>query len=245
MNLVLIGRVNLSDYKLNSYNNFDLRLKDTRDSFLKLLNYNIFKKIILADSSNVQIYNANEIIQLEDTYDVKIEQQIYYLDDVHDKNHGIKSSSELVNLSKVLKNTTLLSNDDSFYKITPRYNIENLKQIIAISSEYSNFYFDFHFLPFTMWKRIVVTSLFKEKVSFINNLDIEKCLNYLDETNGVYIEHLFYELRIMYKRKYLSCPYPVINSIAGSTGKKSRMNYFKIRNIASINGIMAFTNDTK
>lgn len=245
MNLVLVGRVNLSNYKLNSYNNFDLRLKDTRDSFIELLNYKIFKKIILADSSNVEIFNVNEIIQLEEKYEIKIEQQIYHLDDVYDKNGGIKSSSELVNLAMVLNNTSLLTSEDSFYKITPRYNIENLIQIIEISSEHPNFYFDFHFILFSKLKRIVVTSLFKEKVSFIKKLDIEKCLNFLDENNGVYIEHLFYELRIKYKRKYLSCPFPVINTIAGTTGKKSKMNYFKIRNIASIIGIMAFTNYTK
>jgi len=245
MNLVLIGRVNLSNYKLNSYNNFDLRLKDTRESFLEILSLKIFKKIIIADSSNVEIFSVNEIIQLQEKYEINIEQQIYHLDDVYDRNDGIKSSSELVNLVKVLKNTSLLTKEDSFYKITPRYNIENLKEIIKISSAFPNFYFDFHFIPFTKWKRIVVTSIFKEEVSFIKNLDIEKCLNFLDENNGVYIEHLFYELRIKYKRKYLCCPFPVINTIAGTSGKKSKMNYFKIRNIASIIGIMAFTNYSK
>ena len=242
MNLVLVGRVDLSNYKLNSYNNFDLRLKDTRDSFLNLIKYNTFKKIILADSSNVEIFNSNEIAQFEEKYNVKIEQQIYQLDDIYDKNGGIKSSSELFNLVRVLNNSSLLSNDDSFYKITPRYTIENLNEIVEISSRCSNFYFDFHFKPFTWWKRIVVTSLFKEEVSFIKDLDINKCLNFIDENNGIFIEHLFYELRKEQNRKYLKCPFPVINTIAGTTGQKSKMNFFKIRDIASNLGIMAFTN---
>ena len=55
MNLVLIGRVNLSNYKLNSYSNFDLRLKDTRDSFLEILSLKIFKNI---NKSDFEIFNA-------------------------------------------------------------------------------------------------------------------------------------------------------------------------------------------
>lgn len=245
MNLVLVGRLNLSNYKLNKYNNIDLRLKDTRETFLELLNLNIFKKIILADSSNIEIFNANEIIELEEKYEILIEQQIYQLDDVYDKNGGIKSSSELVNLVRVLSNTSLLTNDDSFYKITPRYNILNLNKIIKISSRFSNFYFDFHFIPFTWWSRIVLTSFFKEKVSFIKELDIKICLDFLDEMNGVYLEHLFYELRRKNDRKYLKCPFPVINSIAGTTGEASKTNNLTIRNIASNLGIMAFTNYSK
>lgn len=241
MNLVLVGRINLSNYKLNSYNNFDLRLKDTRDSFLKLLNLNLFKKIILADSSNVQIFREDEISSLEEKYRIKIEQQIYQLDDVYDSNGGIKSSSELANLVLVLNKTRLLNNDDSFYKITPRYDIENLTKIVQISSMFSSFYFDFHFVPFTWWKRIVVTSLFKENVSFVKNIDIEKCLQFIDENKGIYIEHLFYDLRKNYKRKYIRCPYPVINTITGSSGQKSKMNYFIFRNLASVIGKMAYT----
>jgi len=241
MNLILVGRVQLSNYNLNSYNNVELRIRDTKNAFLELVKKKHFTKIIIADSSNVEIFTSKEILEIEEKYQIKIEQQVYFSKDHIDKNGGIKSASELVNIHKVLSDSKLLLGSDSFYKITPRYDIVNLKHIIEMSSDYSNFYFDFHFPPFSKIQKILVTSIFKESVNKIITLNLEDCLNFLDEPNGIYIEHLMFDLLRKSKRKYLKCEFPIINTISGTTGVQSSMNYFGIRDFFSKMGLMAFT----
>jgi hypothetical protein len=241
MNIVLCGRINLSNYKFNRLNNVDERLKQTKDSISALVDLGVFKNIIISDSSGTEILSNQEIIDLESQFNGKIEQIVFSSEDVFDHSGGIKGSSELVNLQLTLKNAKTIFPEDSFYKLTPRYKIDNFKEILHASLPYKNFYFDWHVPLISKYKRIIATSLFKETVQNIIDIDVPAALEFLNEANGVYIEHLFYHLLETKKRKYIPCPFPVINAVIGSLGLNNGTRYYTQRNMLSKAGLMAFS----
>lgn len=241
MNLLAVGRIQLTSYRLNQHTNTDERLRETRDFISTALSTRLFKKAVIADSSGIEILSSNELDELRERYQVEIEQHSYTSEDIFDCGKGIKSSSELANIQRVLRGSTLLSDTDYVCKITPRYNILNLAEILRARGNAGCLFYDYHVGPLSRYKKALMTAFFVEEVHKLKALDLEACLSFLNEPNRVYIEHLMYEVMRPAARIYIRCPFPEIDTTGGSSGKKYSHTYPNVRRMMSASGLLAFT----
>jgi hypothetical protein len=134
-----------------------------------------------------------------------------------------------------LKNSKLLKNYRSFYKLTGRLVIENLDQLVASTKEENGFIWH----PKEIYQRKtdhVETFFFKASREFYTDrlLDAYK---EVDEINHLYIEHLFYERLKKLKIRAFKFPLQIIGN-SGTSGKPylESMNAIRLERICCIAG---------
>ncbi len=239
--LLLSGKVDVVPSKLNKLYDRNIRLSQTRSSLFEIIKTCLFDKIVVSDASNVEILSEKEIVDLRVNNNIIVEQIIFDNINIVDKNGGIKSINELNNIKKTLDLSNILKQEKIFYKITPRYQISNLQSIITSSQSISHLFYDYHFWPFSKYKRIIKTNFFKTDIDFFNEINIEAAYNHLDENNDYHLEHYFYEILSTQKKEYIKIEFPFIKTISGTSGLPVTNRFYYARNKISTKGYLAFS----
>lgn len=195
--------------KLNDYKE---RLSQYIESLNYLIEEEVVKKIIFCDNSNF-VFDTSQLKQKAKNHNIEIEFLFFKGNDKLVEVHG-KGAGEFEIMKFIFQNSILINTVETFMKITGRIKILNLKKIINKCKENCN-YFQCHY-PKNK-KRYVETVFYK-----LNIEDFKKFSNveYLvDDSNGIYYEHIIYNQLLKNKIKFSYFPlYPIKEGISGSTG---------------------------
>lgn len=226
-----------SAIKSNSLKSYDERLNQTIEAINKILDFKIFKKIVIVDGSNSKIFTDNEIKYFLEL-GVEIEQIVFQQNTDYVKKYG-KSYGEVEIVNFSVLNSNLINRSKEFYKISGRYSIENLDKLVKTINKYENVFF-YDNPPFLNKGREFVSTIFyKVSVDFYFKYlrDAQVECNY---TVYGYLESVYYRCLKNIKRDRIPVQFPLYDAISGTTGNKSKTRFLIIRKIVSKIGFLCY-----
>lgn len=204
----------------------------------KILEFGYFKKVVIVDGSNHQIFTDKEI---QDFLNQGIEfEQLCFQQDAESVLRFGKSHGEIQITNYMIDNSVLVKRYGGFYKISPRYTIDNLDSVFKKIESYQNvFYF---YQPFSFFKKhkYAVTIFYKCSIDFYKK-HLYNSLLYCNYTKSGFLEAIFYEKLKKLNKKSISVDFMYHSGIAGTTGKELVNNKFLIRNLLSKLRLLCFS----
>jgi hypothetical protein len=215
------------------------RLKQTRDAIYDLVKHSVFNKIVVVDGTNTPIFSTAEIAQIYNAHSIEIE-QIAFLQNANEVRIKGKSFGELEIVNHAIINSRLIIDMGYFYKLSGRYTISNINEIVyRIGRKRNVFFFDNPPL-FPIAGQFVSTIFYKSDVNFF--LDVfkgaESECSY--DVDG-YLEAVFF--RRLVKRRKFRCyvPFPWYNAVSGTTGREAVNRHYRKRKMAALLGVLCWS----
>lgn len=193
--------------------NSNERLKQYIEAIKKVLKSHNIKKVIFCDNSNSKIDISN-INYMAKQYNKEIEFFTFSGDKKKVLENG-KGFGEGEIIDYILKNSKLIKQEDYFIKITGRLYVENIDKIIYHMDKKYNY-----FNKSSVGKKcnMVDTRFYGVKISDYNRY-LRKAYESVDDRNGKFLEHIFYNVLKQYKVNSRNMPfYPRISGQSGSMG---------------------------
>lgn len=215
------------------------RHSQCRDAVIFLLEKRQFGHYVICDGSDVEIFTPAEIVTLSKKYSVEIEQLKFQQDRERVRLQG-KSYGELEIVFYALKHAELIKRYGSFTKISGRYSITNLPQIMAKLGRLNNFFYFDNPVRFNFGKRYVCTIIYRSEVDFFLENFRDSMIESSYAKEGI-LESIFYRRLAGLKKTSLRVPFPYYTGISGVTGKTIVNSRYFIRSILSRLGILCHT----
>lgn len=205
------------------------RKKQYYDSLYYMICRSNFDNIIFCENSGATNLNKDFWTDLAELHDKKIEFLIYEEKCFQNKSKGYM---ECMLINHVIENSKILApNITSFYKMTGRLIIKNINQILSAHQLHKNVFM----LSGISSRNSFDTRFFKININIFKSHIYPNAMN-INDINGYYMEHLFYD--IFNKQKITtSCVQgynkntfkylPDIQGLSGSTGMTYSMGNVK------------------
>nr|WP_314898203.1 hypothetical protein [uncultured Flavobacterium sp.] len=221
----------------NSLTSYKERFEQTLNAIQKIIEFEIFEKIVIVDGSNSKIFNDEEIKYFL-RRGVVIEQIAFQQNTEVVKKYG-KSFGEVGIINYGILNSRLIKEASSFYKISGRYNIKNFKSLVKVIDRYENVFF-FDNPPFLNKGREFVSTIFyKTSLSFYND-NLKDSYSECDYSVRGYLESVYYRRLKNKNKSSLRIQFPLYDAISGTTGKKSVTRFIFLRKIVSRLGVLCY-----
>ncbi|MCC5610832.1 hypothetical protein LC612_29825 [Nostoc sp. CHAB 5834] len=206
------------------------RLMQTREAVFKIVDQKIFTHIVIADGSNFQIFDREEILSF--ARKGLIIEQICFQQNQDEVRVGGKSQGELQIIYYAIQNSKLIAEFGGFHKISGRYSVKNLSSIVSATQSDNNvFYFD-NPPALRLGGRFVATIFYKVQTDFfLTHFDgaSSECGYRLDG----FLESIFYRRLVELQRWRCFAPFPLYEGVSGTTGKPLVNRHYWIRNVVS------------
>ena len=221
--------------KLVSYNE---RAFQTVDALNKIINFNIFTKIVIVDGSNFKIFTDTEIDLFKES-GTTIE-QISFQQNIDDVREFGKSFGEVQIVNFAVLNSILIKESNNFFKISGRYSIENLDKIVPKLLKTTNVFFYETPLFLNKNREFISTIFYKTSVPFYNKY-LKTAYDECNYSVSGYLESVYYRRLNGVKKTSLKVQFPIFDAISGTTGKKSKTNYLVFRKVLCKIGCLCFS----
>lgn len=213
------------------------RAEQTIKAVNSLINKNVFDKIIIIDATG---YDLSEKLKYNHGSNKIVSAYSFYQDpkEVNDFGYGFGETRIYDHFLKIYDGT-----NGNIHKISGRYGIDNIDEILNISNEYDEFYFTYY-PRFLQYRKYVHTSFFKCKLENLEKYS-EYCRKIIEKNRKAPLEEAMYDSITHYckKKKWISCPAPKYEGIAGATGRnlsKHNFTYEVLRKLSNL-PLMAFS----
>lgn len=230
--LLMTGTIDPSSFICNNNNlavkDVKVRLEQYNSAIKRYITESCFDKIVFVETSNYS-FEYESFISLAKENNKEFE-YITFMGNIECVQKKGKSYGEAEAILYALKNSRLLANEETIYKVTGRIFLTNSYNIIKTKATCKN-----EFLSYFKYKdRRCVTYFFKfNKSDYLEYFSNTQEL--VDDGNGIDIETVYYRKMIKlqmdgkpFEVKPFRC-YPRINGIIGGIGvpyDKSKLFYF-------------------
>lgn len=126
----------------NVLTDINVRLEHAKKAIYEIIEEGCFSEIVVVDGSNVSLLSDEEIRNIE-IRGISVEQFSF----LQDKDAVIKfgkSNGELQIINYAIENSELIKKAGGFFKISGRYGIVNMRQILNESQMYETFFFRYN-----------------------------------------------------------------------------------------------------
>ncbi len=155
------------------------------------INTQLFDKIIFCENSNYHFNNWALLEQLAYDKGVQLELLQFYGDEISIKKYWY-AYWEAEIFDYAFKNSQLLQQSTSWYKVTWRYIVKNIDQIINYHQKWSITIFFYKGWGLAQFG--VTTAFFKTTQAFYEEHLYKKAVKYIKDTNTRFLESVFYLL---------------------------------------------------
>lgn len=223
MVILLTACVNPNGMILTKLNNQKLRLNQYKSSIRFYLE-NTDKQIIVVENTGYDF--SNDFTQYISKQRLEC---LTFNGNNYNKSLG-KGYGESLIIDYALKNSQFINKDNAIVKITGRYIVSNIIEILSLIKDESYAYVNISRIKGNF---LCDSRLFAAPITFFTNyfFSYQERLN---DSNGFYFEHaLYHSIKqwVTNKNKFKEFRYPFIfNGVTGSTGKQitnSRTSYIK------------------
>ena len=207
--------------------NIEERLYQTLFAIEKIKNLHFFDQIYLCDGSG---YDVGNIDGLKSMSFMQPKEQV--------TKYG-KSFGELLIYEYFFSNTNF--NDDTrIYKISARWIIENLDEILNHQFKYRNLFYTFY--PYGFLRNYVHTSFFVSEMGRLKKI-VAQSKKEIFSNSSIVLETAFYNSLLDYKKKWVQSVYPRYNCICGTSNKNIMENcvLYEVKNTMTKLGMYAFS----
>lgn len=222
----------------NVFNDENNRLEETKKAFYVILSKNYFDKIVIVDGSNFTIFSVSEIIEIQNTYNVKIEQLAFQQDKSLVDRYG-KGNGEMQITNFMVENSRLVKEAGGFVKLTPRYFFDNIDEVLPKIKKFENVFFFYYPPIIRKIKPFVMTILYKTSLEFYNR-QIRESLSEHNKSISGYAESVFYRQIIKLSKNGIKVDFPKFSGTSGTTGKKIKNQYMFFRKRFSSIGMLCY-----
>lgn len=214
-----------------------VRLEEMRKALFRLLERGHFDEIVIVDGSDCAVLSEAEISAWR-AAGITIEQLKFQQDRELVRRFG-KSHGEMQITLHMLDHSTLVRRAGGFYKLSPRYSIENIDRIMPLIKPYTNAFYFYHPPGVRAFKSFAVTIFYKVSVEFYRKHLAGSIAECSMEVSG-YLETIYgNRLRVLPKRP-LGVAFPFCSGVAGTTGKAIGNRFFSARNLLSQCGLLGY-----
>ena len=232
--LLITNVVNPSAKKHNKLNDPLERLQLAREAIFDIAEGKAFEELVIVDGSNCDILSDLEIKKIE-RMNVKVEQlkfaQEAQMVCMHGKSHG-----EMQITDYAIKNSTFIRGAGGFFKISGRYTVKNLKDVISRTETYRSFFYRYNPSFFGENKRFVCTIFYKCSLDFYKDKIAQGIFECSDNPKG-FLEAVFYRRTTGLSLQAISC-FPWFSGIGGTHGKATSNKYYRVRKFLSMLGFL-------
>lgn len=225
-----------STVSMNRLTDEGVRLSQARDALFRLIADRHFDRIVIVDGSNRSVLSNSEIAELSRS-GVEIEQLMFQQNREQVQLFG-KSNGEVQITEFMLANSALIREAGGFYKLTPRWTVENLGAILGQIRDLSNVFYHFHPPLIRRLRPFVITSFYKLSVSAYEQY-FTGCLADCGPDVDGYLEAVFFRRIHTAKLKRLRVEFPHFSGIGGTLGLPISNRYYWARDAMSRAGLLA------
>jgi len=195
------------------------RLKQYVDSIDYYLSSTLITKIIICDNSGFDYSDNIALIEIAKKNNKQIEFLAFHGNKTEIKNLG-KGFGEGEIMSHVFSKSKLIKQEDiSFFKVTGRLKILNIDKILASVKSNDNYFNRVNLNPFVNLKKVDTRFYKCSKQDF--KLIFEDVYKEVNDSQGVFLEHVYYNTLIKNKIEFKSFKVlPNFSGISGSTGQE-------------------------
>lgn len=215
-----------------------LRLKEARRALFSVLEKKYFEQIVIVDGSNTEILTKKEI----DAYALKgiIIEQLLFQQNTFDVAEFGKSNGEMQITNYMVSNSILVKKAKGFTKITPRYFLDNIDEIIPKIYNKKNIFYLYEPSIIPNKNKFVCTIFYKTSVDFYKKYLAESIHECQKNPHGM-LEAIFYRKLSKIKKTSVYTEFPHFSGLAGTTGKNIKNRYYFARNIFSKLGLLCYS----
>ena len=213
------------------------RLNYTKNAIHEIAKTKIFTEIIIVDGTCTNILSDFEINNFKNT-GIKVEQINFQQDIEAVKLYG-KSNGEMQIMNYAVDNSEIIKNKKIFYKISGRYNVKNIKDIINISENYNNLYYSYNPNIRKLFNPFLCTIFFKTNVEQYNE-KIRTSLGACSTYQEGFLESVYYKILFHQRKNQIKIPFPYFVGVGGTSALPIVNRYYSLRNLYSQMGHLAF-----
>lgn len=222
----------------NRLTNEEIRLSETRKALFSLLEKGHFKKIVIVDGSNHEILTKAEINKYSEL-GFNIE-QLQFQQDVEQVRLFGKSNGEVQITNYMLENSQLVSESGGFYKLSPRWFLDNVDSIFPEIRNLDNVFYYFHPPVIRNFHSFVCTSFYKTSVEFYKK-HFADCISECGLDVDGYLETVFFRRLSKLNKTRINVEFPFFSGIGGSLGIPIKNRFYYMRNQMSKAGLLAYS----
>jgi hypothetical protein len=207
------------------------RLHQTLSAIDKIKELNFFDEIYLCDGSDYKMRNCHGVNYMCFKQSTDIVSK-----------YG-KSYGELLIYEHFFSQTSI-EDHASVYKISARWIVDNLDEILKKTQYFNNLFYTFY--PYGFFRDYIHTSFFLSEIGRLKEM-VEESKNMISQNPTIVLEKAFFRSLAKYKKTWVRLNYPKYNGIGGTENKSVKESFinFNTKNIISNCGMYAFTVDGK
>ena len=189
----------------------NIRVKDYIKALTFYITHSDFTEIVFCDGSNYCLKDFDFIFSLAQIFEKKLE-LLSFQQDIQKVIKKWKWFWEQQIINYALQHSEILKNSHSFYKITGRYLIKNINNILKNETEEENVFFRTSLLD----RQNCNTAFFKTSPIFFKK-NLQNVEDLVNDFNGHWLEFCYYQ-RLCWKRLSSFTELPIFMGISGSWG---------------------------
>lgn len=216
----------------------NVRFSEARKALFSLLRKGYFKKVIIVDGSNCELLTKEEIAHFLEL-NIEVEQLRFQQNVDNVKSFG-KSNGEIQITNYMLAHSRLVRQYGGFYKISPRYHIENICHIFPIITKLTNVFYYYHPPIVRNYKSFVCTAFYKMSTDFYEE-HFSDCIQDCGLEVGGYLESVFFRRLNGLEKRPINIEFPFFSGIGGTKGAPMKERFYFARNMLSKTGYIAYS----
>ena len=196
----------------------DERLRQYLDTLIFYITKSNFSDIVFVDWSWYKVNDLNYLVKLAKIYNKNLE-ILWFTNDWDKVVSKWKWYWENKIIEYAIKNSKLIDNHDTFFKVTWRYTVKNINEIVLNEKNRDNCFFKWYY-----WKFYCNTAFFK-----VSKIFFQKYLFWIwelvNDKEWIYLEHIYYDV-LKKERKQISCfkVLPIMHWVSWWSWKKLDQN---------------------
>lgn len=236
--IVLTSVIATSTTHENQLTNEETRLFEARKALFLLIQSNLFNKIVIVDGSNFNILTDHEVKFFSDK-SIEIE-QITFKQNTEDVRLFGKSNGEQQIMNYMLNNSLLVKKSGCFYKLSSRYFMLNMEQVLGNIKNLNNVFFYFNPPLLRNSKPFICTSFYKTSVSFYKEY-LADSISDCNLTSYGCLEAVYFKKINECNKKGVLTEFPFFAGLSGTLGTAIENRFYNTRNLLSKLGILAYS----
>ena len=230
--------ISTNTFSNNRLTDKGIRLTEARNALFSLLERKLFKRVVIIDGSDHEILTRAEIDMFSEMQ-IEIE-QLKFQQNVEQVRLFGKSNGEIQITNYMLENSRLVKEAGGFYKLSPRYFLENIDSILPKIINFNNFFYYYHPLVVREYKSFVCTAFYKMSVEFYRE-HFSDCISDCSLDVEGYLETVFFRRLNKLNKTSSYIEFPFFSGIGGTLGKPMKNRFYYFRNVMSRSGLLAYS----
>jgi hypothetical protein len=213
------------------------RLSLAKHAIFRIIDSGFFPRLVIADGSGHILLSDAECAHAKNA-GVYIEQLSFQQKSEEVVLFG-KGQGEMQIVEYALNNSEILSDSSAFYKLSGRYFLSNMRDVLRVTEQHPSVFFNYNPKFILRDSQFTCSAFYKCSIHAYECI-LKKAIDRCTLSREGRLESAFFKVLSTTGQKSIYCPFPKFEGVGGTTATPIKNSYFLARNLYSRVGGLAF-----